>query len=169
MIKTLPLAMQDDPYQGGHFSTNKMISEVSSRHWWPYMRHTTISFYIIGMDYCGSSVKPPRTIRHVLVISDLFTRFVTAAPLSTNTAELTPLTLFRHIFCKYSVCSTLITDQGSHFNNNPMQTPQHLVGYDHILNTLDRSNDYFINRMKILQVYHRQEKAHIVGQQRSSK
>ncbi len=51
----------------------------------------------------------------------------------TNTAEITALSLFRHIFCKYGVCSTLITDQGTHFNNRLMSALQHLIGYNHIL------------------------------------
>jgi len=84
------------------------------------------------MDFCGPFVESPEGNKYILVITDLFTRFVTAIPLPRNTADLTALTLFRHIFCKYGVCSTLITDQGSHFNNHLMQALTHLIGYNHI-------------------------------------
>ena len=40
MIKSLLTAMHDDPYQGGHFSTDKMFSKLVSRYWWPKMRET---------------------------------------------------------------------------------------------------------------------------------
>ncbi|CAF3483567.1 unnamed protein product [Rotaria socialis] len=92
-------------------------------------------FSIIGMDFCSLFVESPRENKYVLVVTDLFTYFVTAIPLSTNTAEITALTLFRHIFCRFSVCFTLITDQGTHFNNHLMRALQHLLGYNHILST----------------------------------
>jgi hypothetical protein len=40
MIKSLLTATHDDPYQGGHFSTDKMFSKLASRYWWPKMRET---------------------------------------------------------------------------------------------------------------------------------
>jgi transposase InsO family protein len=166
MIKSLLTAMHDDPYQGGHFSTDKMISKISSRYWWPQMRKTisrhvkacalcqqynhsrqkkpghlrpitptAIPFSIIGMDFCGPFPESPQGNKYILVITDLFTRFVTAIPLPKNTAELTALALFRHIFCRFGVCSTLITDQGTHFNNNLMRALTHLIGFNHILST----------------------------------
>ena len=166
MIKSLLVAMHDDPYQGGHFSTDKMLSKIRSRYWWPQMRTsvqlhvracvpcqrynytrqkkpghlrpippTAIPFHMIGMDFCGPFVESPSANKYVLVVTDLFTHYVTAVPLPTCTAELTALTLFRQIFCKYGICSTLLTDQGSHFNNNLMRALQHLVGYNHILST----------------------------------
>lgn len=166
MVKRLLTALHDDPYQGGHFSTDKMLSKIRSRYWWPRMRHiiqrhvqacascqqynytrqkkpghlhpippTAIPFSVIGMDFCGPFVSSPRENRYVLVVTDLFTRFVTAVALPSNTAEITALTLFRSIFCRFGVCSTLITDQGTHFNNHLMCALQHLLGYHHILST----------------------------------
>ena len=40
MVKPLLQPMHDDPYQGGHFSTNKMLSKITSRYWWPRMMQT---------------------------------------------------------------------------------------------------------------------------------
>ena len=55
---------------------------------------TSIRFSVIGMDFCGPFVESSRGDKYVLVITDLFIRFVIAIPLPTNTAELTALTLF---------------------------------------------------------------------------
>ncbi|CAF1168314.1 unnamed protein product [Rotaria sp. Silwood1] len=96
---------------------------------------TAVPFSIIGMDYCGPFVTSSNDNKYVLVVTDLFTRFVTAIALPSNTAAITALTLFRYIFCKYGVCSTLITDQGTHFNNQLMNAFQHLLGYNHIFST----------------------------------
>jgi len=38
MITPLLVAMHDDLYQGGHFSSDKMFSKIRSRYWWPNMR-----------------------------------------------------------------------------------------------------------------------------------
>ncbi|CAF4570927.1 unnamed protein product, partial [Rotaria sp. Silwood2] len=166
MIKSLLTTMHNDPYQGGHFSTDKMFSKIASRYWWPKMRATIrrhvqaciscqqynytrqkkaghlhpipptdIPYSVISMDFCGPFIESPRENKFVLVISDLFTRHVTAIATPNNTAEITAMTLYREIFCKYGVCSTLITDQGTHFNNHLMRALTHLFGYHHIYST----------------------------------
>lgn len=166
MIKSLLTAMHDDPYHGGHFSTDKIYSKLVSRYWWPRMRNTIqrhvqacipcqqynytrqkkaghlhpipptdIPYSVISMDFCGPFSESPRENKFVLVISDLFTRHVTALATPNNTAETTAMVLYREIFCKFGVCSTLLTDQGTHFNNHLMSALTHLFGYHHIFST----------------------------------
>ena len=166
MIQSLLTSMHDDPYQGGHFSTDKMYSKLLPRYWWPRMRETIrrhvqactlcqqynysrqkkaghlhpipptdIPYSVISVDFCGPFIESPRENKFVLVVSDLFTRHVTAIATPNNTAELTAMTLYREIFCKYGVCSTLLTDQGTHFNNHLMHAFTHLLGYNHIYST----------------------------------
>jgi transposase InsO family protein len=96
---------------------------------------TDIPYSVISMDFCGPFIESPRENKFVLVISDLFTRHVTAIATPNNTAETTAMVLYREIFCKYGVCSTLITDQGTHFNNHLMGALTHLFGYNHIYST----------------------------------
>ena len=166
MVPSLLTAMHDDPYQGGHFSTDKMLSKIRLRFWWPHMRESihrhvqacelcqqynysrqkkpghlhpiapvASPFHMIGMDFCGPFLESPSSNRYVLVVTDLFTHFVTAIPLPANSAELTARSLFRHIFCRFGICTTLLTDQGTHFNNHLMRALQQLLGYNHILST----------------------------------
>jgi transposase InsO family protein len=96
---------------------------------------TVIPYSVLGMDFCGPFPESPSENKYVLVVTDLFTRHVTAVPLRNNTAELTAITLYRKVFCIYGVCSTLITDQGTHFNNHLMRAMAHLFGFHHILST----------------------------------
>jgi transposase InsO family protein len=100
----------------------------------PYNNDKNQNRYLKPPRY-GPFPESPQGNKYILVITDLFTRFVTAIPLPKNTAELTALALFRHIFCRFGVCSTLITDQGTHFNNNLMRALTHLIGFNHILST----------------------------------
>ena len=163
MVSSFLTAMHNDPYQGGHFSVNKMLSKIKTRFWWPrmyqHLRHYVNSceqcqafnisrqkppgflrpilpdstpFSMIGMDFCGPFPESPQGNKYILVISDLFTHYTIAVPLPKNTAELTALTLFRRVFCIFGVCKTLLTDQGTHFNNQLMAALQHLIGYNHI-------------------------------------
>ncbi|CAF3749380.1 unnamed protein product [Rotaria socialis] len=112
MVRSLLTAIHDDPFQGGHFSVDKMLSKIRTRYWWSHMRQDVQShvqacvscqqynysrqkkpghlqpippvatpFSIIGMDFCGPFVESPRENKYVLVVTDLFTHFVTASPL----------------------------------------------------------------------------------------
>ena len=115
-------------------STIQLQSSKKAGHLHP-IPPTDIPYSVISMDFCGPFIESPRGNRFVLVISDLFTRHVTAIATPNNTAEITAITLYREVFCKYGVCSTLITDQGTHFNNHLMRSLTHLFGYNHIYST----------------------------------
>ena len=108
MIRSFRTAIHDDPFQGGHFSFDKIMSKIRTHYWWPYMkqdvhRHVqactacqqynysrqkkpghlqpippvAIPFSIIRMDFCGPFLESPRENKYVLVVTDLFTHFVT--------------------------------------------------------------------------------------------
>jgi hypothetical protein len=40
MIQRFLITIHDDPYQVGHFSTDKIVSKIRTRYWWPRMRQT---------------------------------------------------------------------------------------------------------------------------------
>jgi transposase InsO family protein len=117
-------------------------------------------FQIIGIDFCGPLKTTPRGNKYVLVITDYFTRYITAVPLPTCTAEKTAETLFNEFFCKFGVPEVIVSDQGTHFQNQLMTHMQHLIGYNHIYSTpyhpqsngiVERFNSTFIPQISKLQ------------------
>lgn len=117
-------------------------------------------FQIIGIDYCGPMRRTPRDNKYVLVITDYFTRYVTAIPLPNCTAETTAENLFNEIFCKFGIPETIISDRGTHFHNQLMAHMKLLIGYNHIYSTpyhpqsngiVERFNSTFISQISKLQ------------------
>ena len=117
-------------------------------------------FLLIGVDYCGPLKRTPRENQYVLIITDYFTRHVTAIALPNCTAETTAQALFNDYFCKYGVPAVILSDQGSHFRNQLMENIRLLIGYNHIYSTLyhpqtngivERFNATFIPQIAKLQ------------------
>ena len=117
-------------------------------------------FCLIGIDYCGPLKRTPRENQYVLVITDYFTRHITAVALPNCTAETTAQILFNEYFCKYGVPSVILSDQGSHFRNQLMDNIQKLIGYNHIYSTpyhpqtngiVERFNSTFVPQISKLQ------------------
>ena len=115
---------------------------------------------LIGIDYCGPLKRTPRENQYVLVITDYFTRHITAIALPNCTAETTAQALFNEYFCKYGVPTVILSDQGSHFRNQLMSNIQNLIGYNHIYSTpyhpqtngiVERFNSTFVPQISKLQ------------------
>ena len=96
----------------------------------------------------------------MLVITDYFTRHITAIALPNCTAETTAQVLFNEYFCKYGVPTVVLSDQGSHFRNQLMTNIQRLIGYNHIYSTpyhpqtngiVERFNSTFVPQISKLQ------------------
>lgn len=113
-------------------------------------------FMLIGIDFCGPLTQSPRDNQYVLVITDYFTRHITAIALPNCTAETTAHTLFNEYFCKYGIPGTILSDQGRHFQNQLMQNIRKLIGYNHIYSTpyhpqtngvVERFNSTFITQV----------------------
>ena len=117
-------------------------------------------FAFIGIDYCGPFKRTPRENQYVLIITDYFTRHVTAIALPNCTAETTAQALFNEYFCTYGIPSVILSDQGSHFRNELMMNIQNLIGYHHIYSTayhpqtngiVERFNSTFVPQISKLQ------------------
>ena len=117
-------------------------------------------FLLIGIDYCGPLKRTPRENQYVLIITDYFTRHVTAIALPNCTAETTAQALFNDYFCKYGIPAVILSDQGSHFRNQLMENIRLLIGYNHIYSTpyhpqtngiVERFNATFIPQIAKLQ------------------
>jgi hypothetical protein len=117
-------------------------------------------FLLVGIDYCGPLKRTPRENQYVLIITDYFTRHITAIALPNCTAETTAQTLFNEYFCKYGVPAVILSDQGSHFRNQLMENITRLIGYNHIYSTpyhpqtngvVERFNATFVPQISKLQ------------------
>ena len=117
-------------------------------------------FQIIGIDYCGPLKTSPRGNKYVLVITDYFTRYVTAISLPNCTAKTTAESLFNEFFCQFGVPETIVSDRGTHFQNQLMANMRLLIGYNHIYSTpyhpqsngiVERFNSTFISQISKLQ------------------
>ena len=117
-------------------------------------------FQIIGIDYCGPMRSTPRGNKYVLVITGYFTRHVSAIPLPNCTAETTAESLFNEYFCKFGVPETIVSDRGTHFQNQLMANMKLSIGYNHIYSTsyhpqsngiVERFNSTFISQISKLQ------------------
>ena len=117
-------------------------------------------FDLIGIDYCGPLKRTPRENQYVLVITDYFTRYITAVALPNCTVETTAQALFNEFFCKYGIPSVILSDQGPHFHNQLMENMQNLIRYNHIYSTpyhpqssgvVERFNSTFVTQLSKLQ------------------
>ena len=117
-------------------------------------------FALIGIDFCGPLPRTPRENQYVLVITDYFTRHITAIALPNCTAETTARALFEEFFCKFGIPSVILSDRGTHFQNKLMENLQQLIGYNHIYSTsyhpqtngvVERFNATFVTQISKLQ------------------
>ena len=68
-------------------------------------------------------------------MTDYFTKFVTAVPLPTCSAQNTAESIFKKHICLFGVPKAIITDQGTSFKNQLLSSFSKLFGYHHILCT----------------------------------
>ncbi|CAF4939684.1 unnamed protein product, partial [Rotaria sp. Silwood1] len=92
-------------------------------------------FQLIGIDYTGPFPTTPQENKYVLAITDYFTKWVIAIPLPNQTARTTAEALYEHYVCIYGVPLRILSDQGSHFNNELMAAFTQLLGCHHIKST----------------------------------
>lgn len=117
-------------------------------------------FQLIGIDFCGPFKRTPRENQYVLCVTDYYSRWITAIALPDCTAQTTAQSIFNEYICKYGIPTTILSDQGSHFNNRLMEMMTKLIGYNHIYSTVyhpqsngmvERFNGTFVPQLAKLQ------------------
>ncbi|CAF1484510.1 unnamed protein product, partial [Rotaria sordida] len=86
-------------------------------------------FQLIGIDYCDPFKPTSRGNQYILCITDYFTRWMTAIALPDCSAQTTAQTLFNNYICQYGVPLAILSDQGTHFKNQLMESIAKLIGY----------------------------------------
>ena len=89
-------------------------------------------FQILGLDWWGPTTPSHDGNRCVLIITDRLCGYVFAKASPTNTAQDTARILMEDIILVHGPPDVIITDQGTHFNNELMTTVSNLVGFTHI-------------------------------------
>ena len=88
---------------------------------------------LVSMDFWGPTPEYSRNgNKYVLVITDYFTRYVVATALPNNTAIAAAKCFTEEFSFKFGIPRRLITDQGTHFNNELMKNLTALLGTNHI-------------------------------------
>ena len=93
-------------------------------------------FQLIGIDFCEPFKRTPRENRYVLCITDYFTLWITAVALPDCMAQTTAQSIFNEYVCRYGVPLSILSDQGTHFNNQLMHAMAKVLGYNHIFSTV---------------------------------
>lgn len=152
-------AYHNSPF-GGHLGIQKTYQRVALRYYWesmwtdiqhhvsqceaclkakpkrfqesaqqPRAQVPTRPFEVISMDYIGKLVRS-EDFDYVLVIVDVFTRWAIAVPTSGNSAETTARILMEEVICKHGTPAVILSDNGSHFKNQIMNTLYTRFGVD---------------------------------------
>ena len=70
-----------------------------------------------GLDLIGKLPTAPGQYKYAIMAIDYYTTWVEAEPLSRITTDSVKNFLMRNIYCSFGVPETIITDNGTQFNN----------------------------------------------------
>lgn len=90
----------------------------------------------------GPTRDPKVQARHkyLLVMTDYFTRWVEAIPLPNKEAITVAGVIHREIFCRYGAPESILTHQGTEFNNELLRTLCLAYGVKKVLTTVKKSS-----------------------------
>eukprot|EP00965_Chrysotila_dentata_P125288 4142030-Pleurochrysis_carterae.AAC.1 len=81
------------------------------------MKDPPFPFHTVSIDHKTVTAPKGTNYQYILVIVDMLTRFVTAIPCVTASAEETLSILMNHVITKYSFPMVIKSDNGSAFRN----------------------------------------------------
>lgn len=74
-------------------------------------------FYQVGIDYVGPLPVTKEGNRYIIVAMDYFTKWPEARPVKEANAKETAKFIYEEIICRHGSPQRILTDRGSHFNN----------------------------------------------------
>ena len=92
-------------------------------------------FQVLGMDWWGPITPSLNGNKYFLIITDRLSGYVIVKTSPTNSAQDTARILMEHIILVHGPPDILLTDQGTHFNNELLQAIAHLTASKHIFST----------------------------------
>ena len=79
------------------------------------------AFDRIGIDFVGPLPKTARGNKYIIVAIDYLTKWTEAKALKEATAEKTADFIYKEIICRHGCPKIILTDRGTHFNNQMIQ------------------------------------------------
>ncbi len=157
-LRKLVLEHSHDGLLGGHYGFNKMFYRVRQDFYWPSMaddirqyvqtcescnaRKLSLDkqigdlqpfqshepFDIIGVDLVGPLPKTREGYQYILVVQDLFSKWVEAFPIRTKTAKEVADVLVSEIICRFGSPRQILSDNGKEFLNELLSAICDIVG-----------------------------------------
>lgn len=133
----------------GHLATEIMYHKIKERYYWPKMMKdieiyvkscdqcqkrnkpqgknqlhsikVKAPFYQIGIDIVGPLNRTIRNKKYIVTAIDYFTKYVEAKALENANAEEVSTFIFEEIICRHGCPKVILSDRGSHFNNQVIE------------------------------------------------
>jgi len=146
-----------------HSSKEKMMEKMRTRYYWPQMfedirayvescdpcqrrgkskRNEQLHpipvgapFYQIGIDYVGPLNRTINGNRYIIVAMDYLTKWPEAKPVPEATAAETVKFVYEDIICRHGCPGRILTDRGTHFNNQLLNGILKKFQVEHLLST----------------------------------
>ena len=161
-LPALLYMMHNDP-TAGHFAVDAMVNKIKSRYYWPQYyedirRYVAAcdacqrrgrnqknnllhpipvhsAFYQIGIDIVGPLPRTQRNKKYIVVAMDYLTKWPEARALSEATAEKVAEFIYEQIICQHGCPQIILSDRGTHFNNNMITKLLEKFKINHLLST----------------------------------
>jgi len=139
------LYMFHDSEISAHFSIQTTYEKIKQRYWWKGMRKdieeyiktcdrcqrrgkpsgkhelhpikVKYPFYQIGIDVVGPLPETPQGNKYIVVAVDYFTKWPEAKALKEANAKEISTFIYEEIICRHGCPQRILSDRGSHFNN----------------------------------------------------
>src|SRR5207237_3697934 len=92
-------------------------------------------FYQIGIDFVGPLPRTQRGKKYIIVAMDYLTKWPEERAVPEATAEAASTFIYEQIICQHSCPQVILSDRGTHFNNNLIKGLMEKFKINHILST----------------------------------
>src|SRR5437764_8497218 len=154
--------MHNDP-TSEHFATDAMFHKIKTRYYWPQyyddikkyveacdscqrrgrskknnLLHPIpvhSPFYQIGIDFVGPLPRTQRGKKYIIVAMDYLTKWPEARAVPEATAEAASTFIYEQIICQHGCPQIILSDRGTHFNNNMVKQLMEKFKINHLLSS----------------------------------
>src|SRR6185437_14449424 len=161
-LEPLLYMLHDHPISA-HFGIERTVAKAKKKYYWPKMKEdieiyikfcdqcqrrnkplnknelhpieVQEPFYQIGIDFVGPLPITKNDNKYIIVAIDYFTKWPEAKAVPEATAKETSKFIFEDIVCKHGCPQKILSDRGSHFNNQVIQELMTKLNIKHLFST----------------------------------